>query len=52
MMNELEEKIRQRANQLFRQSNQECSEMDFWLHAEREIAEKDDAAVPPQDRLE
>jgi len=26
--------------------------MDFWLQAEREITQGDNAPVPPQDRLE
>jgi hypothetical protein len=52
-MNDLEEKIRQRAYELWQQSGQkEGSAMDFWLQAEREVAEKDGTAVPPQDRLE
>jgi Protein of unknown function (DUF2934) len=52
-MNGLEEKIRQRAYQLWEARGQkEGSEMDFWLHAEREIIQGDNAPVPPQDRLE
>jgi hypothetical protein len=52
-MNGLEEKIRQRAYELWEKSGQkEGSEMDFWLQAEREIAEGGNAPEPPQDRLE
>jgi hypothetical protein len=52
-MNGLEEKIRQRAYELWEASGQkEGSEMDFWLQAEREIADGDNTPVPPQDRLE
>ena len=47
-----EEKVRQRAYELWEQSGKEGSEMDFWLQAEREIAERDGALTPPQDRLE
>ena len=48
----LEDKIRQRAYELWEQSGQtEGSEMDFWLQAEREIGAKT-PAEPPQDRLE
>ena len=46
-----EEKIRQRAYQLWEQNGKTGSEMDFWLQAEKEIAKRDIAA-PPQDRLE
>jgi hypothetical protein len=46
-MNGLEEKIRQRAYELWEKSGQkEGSEMDFWLQAEREIAEGGNAAPP------
>jgi hypothetical protein len=52
-MNGPEEKIRQRAYELWETSGQkEGSEMDFWLQAEREITQGDNAPVPPQDRLE
>jgi hypothetical protein len=52
-MNGLEEKIRQRAYELWEASGKtEGSEMDFWLQAEREIAQGDNAPAPPQDRLE
>jgi hypothetical protein len=48
-----EEKIRQRAYELWEQSGKtEGSEMDFWLQAEREIAQGDHPPPPPQDRLE
>jgi hypothetical protein len=47
-----EEKVRQRAYELWEQSGKEGSEMDFWLQAEKEIAERDNASAPPQDRLE
>jgi hypothetical protein len=47
-----EDKIRQRAYELWEQSGKEGSEMDYWLQAEREINERDNAAPPPQDRLE
>jgi hypothetical protein len=47
-----DDKIRQRAYELWEQSGKEGSEMDFWLQAEKEIAERDSAAAPPQDRLE
>jgi DUF2934 family protein len=48
-----EEKVRQRAYQFWEQSaKSEDSEMDFWLQAEREIAQGDQPAAPPQDRLE
>jgi hypothetical protein len=52
-MNGLEEKIRQRAYELWEKSGQkEGSEMDFWLEAEREISQGGNAQEPPQDRLE
>jgi Protein of unknown function (DUF2934) len=52
-MDNNEEKIRQRAYELWEQSGKtDGSEMDFWLQAEREIAERDNATAPPQDRLE
>jgi hypothetical protein len=47
-----EDKVRQRAYELWEQSGKNGSEMDFWLQAEKEIAERDNAPVPPQDRLE
>jgi hypothetical protein len=47
-----EDKVRQRAYELWEQSGKNGSEMDFWLQAEKEIAEGDSAPVPPQDRLE
>ena len=47
-----EDKIRQRAYELWEQSGKKGSEMDFWLQAEKEIAERDSASAPPQDRLE
>jgi Protein of unknown function (DUF2934) len=47
-----EEKIRQRAYELWEQGGKEGSEMDFWLQAEKEITEHDSTPVPPQDRLE
>ena len=50
-MSGLEDKIRQRAYELWEQNGKTGSEMDYWLRAEREIgAEK--PAEPPQDRLE
>lgn len=51
-MSGIEDKIRERAYELWLQSGkQESSEMDFWLQAEQEI-NKDKPADPPQDRLE
>ena len=47
-----EDKVRQRAYELWEQSGKEGSEMDFWLQAEKEITERDSASAPPQDRLE
>jgi hypothetical protein len=47
-----EDKVRQRAYELWEQSGKNGSEMDFWLQAEKEIAERDSASTPPQDRLE
>jgi DUF2934 family protein len=48
-----EEKVRQRAYELWEQSaKSEGSEMNFWLQAEREIAQGDHFPAPPQDRLE
>jgi len=47
-----EDKVRQRAYELWEQSGKEGSEMDYWLQAEKEIAEHDSAPTPPQDRLE
>jgi hypothetical protein len=51
-MSGVEDKIRERAYELWQQSGQkDGSEMDFWLQAEREInGEK--PTEPPQDRLE
>ena len=49
MDREMEDRIRQRAYELWLQSGQpEGSEMEFWLRAEREIKEEDSAlgAVP------
>jgi hypothetical protein len=47
-----EDKIRQRAYELWEQSGKtDSSEMDFWLQAEREIA-RETSPEPPQDRLE
>jgi hypothetical protein len=52
-MEGLEEKIRQRAYELWEKSGQhEGSEMDFWLQAEREIGQGGSAPEPPQERLE
>lgn len=51
-MSSLEDKIRQRAYELWEQSGKtDGSEMDFWLQAEREIG-AEAAPEPPQDRLE
>jgi len=50
-MDGLEDKIRQRAYELWEKSGKEGSEMDFWLQAEREIS-GGKPAEPPQDRLE
>ena len=50
-MSGLEDKIRQRAYELWEQSGKTGSEMDFWLQAEHEISEKT-PSEPPQDRLE
>ncbi|MBR1151083.1 DUF2934 domain-containing protein [Bradyrhizobium sp. JYMT SZCCT0428] len=47
-----DDKTRQRAYELWEQSGKKGSEMDFWLQAEKEIADRDSAPVPPQDRLE
>jgi hypothetical protein len=47
-----EDKIRQRAYELWEESGKtEGSEMDFWLQAERELASQQSPASP-QDRLE
>jgi hypothetical protein len=47
-----EDKIRQRAYELWEQSGKtDGSEMDFWLQAEREVG-AEAAPEPPQDRLE
>jgi hypothetical protein len=51
-MSGLEDKIRQRAYELWEKSRgTDGSEMDFWLQAEREIA-AETPPEPPQDRLE
>jgi len=51
-MSGLEDRIRQRAYELWEQSGKtEGSEMDFWLQAEREMA-SETSPEPPQDRLE
>ena len=50
-MSVLEDKIRQRAYELWEQSGKTGSEMDFWLQAEQEIGEEK-SREPPQDRLE
>jgi hypothetical protein len=47
-----DDKIRQRAYELWEQSGKQGSEMDFWLQAEKEVAKHDSSPVPPQDRLE
>jgi Protein of unknown function (DUF2934) len=52
VMSGVEDKIRQRAYELWEQSGStEGSEMDFWLQAEREIA-AETSPEAPQDRLE
>jgi hypothetical protein len=52
VMSGLEDRIRQRAYELWEQSGMtDGSEMDFWLQAEREMASKT-SPEPPQDRLE
>lgn len=51
-MSNVEDKIRQRAYELWEQNGKaDGSEMDFWLQAEREIAEQK-LPAPPQDRPE
>ena len=51
-MSGLEDKIRERAYELWQQSGkQDGSEKDFWLQAEREI-NNGKPIEPPQDRLE
>ena len=51
-MSNVEDKIRQRAYELWEQNGKaDGSEMDFWLQAEREIAEQT-LPEPPQDRFE
>ncbi|MBR0900796.1 DUF2934 domain-containing protein [Bradyrhizobium tropiciagri] len=51
-MSSLEDKIRQRAYELWEQSGRtDGSEMDFWLQAEREVR-TEAAPEPPRDRLE
>jgi len=47
-----EERIRQRAFELWEQSGKNGSEMDFWLQAEKEVTKQDSTEAPPQDRLE
>jgi Protein of unknown function (DUF2934) len=48
----VEDKIRQRAYELWEQNGKaDGREMEFWLQAEREIAEQM-LPAPPQDRLE
>ena len=50
-MSGLEDKIRQRAYELWEQNGKTGSEIDYWRQAEREIsAEK--PAERPQDRVE
>jgi hypothetical protein len=52
VMSGLEDRIRQRAYELWEQSGKtDGSEMDYWLQAEREIA-AETSPEPPQDRLE
>jgi hypothetical protein len=52
VMSGIEEKIRERAYELWQQSGKpDGSEMDFWLQAEQELS-KEKPAEPPQDRLE
>ena len=52
VMSGLEDRIRQRAYELWKQSGKtDGSEMDFWLQAEREMA-SETSPEPPQDRLE
>jgi hypothetical protein len=52
-MDGLEDGVRQRAYELWEQSGHaERSEMDFWLQAECELTQRDNAPIPPQDRLE
>ncbi len=47
-----EDKIRQRAYELWEQSGKtDGSEMDFWLQAEHEMA-RETSPEPPQDRLD
>lgn len=51
-MSGLEDRIRQRAYELWEQSGKTTgSEMEFWLQAELEIA-AENSSEPPQDRLE
>ena len=50
-MDGLEDKIRQRAYELWEQSGSEGSELDYWLEAERQIT-GNKSSEPPQDRLE
>ena len=47
-----QERIRQRAFELWEQGGKKGSEMDFRLQAEREITRQESAEAPPQDRLE
>lgn len=51
-MDNNEERIRQRAYELWEQSGKIGSEMDFWVQAENEITRRDNAGDRPQDRLE
>ena len=46
-----EERIRQRAYELWEQSGKEF-ERHFWLQAEKEVTKQDNTDAPPQDRLE
>jgi hypothetical protein len=51
-MSALEDKVRQRAYELWEQSGKtDGSEMDFWLQAEREIT-AETSPEPQDDRLE
>jgi hypothetical protein len=51
-MSGLEDKIRERAYELWEQSGKAGgTEMDFWIQAEREIS-GNATPEPPQDRLE
>jgi hypothetical protein len=50
-MEGMEDKIRERAYELWEKSGKEGSEMDYWLEAERELS-GGKSPEPPQDRLE